>query len=186
MQSAGYLTVNGTRTNFLSVPNFLCMFWCSLGEYLITKWFTIFHQTSFCHLMSYIIDVSSFGLNTELCRQTQQFLRIFYFVVSIRSRLVQSMRNLTSMVRMGSRTTCCKAKIVSSYNTMHITSADTTRCFFGDTARTHRTNSTADTRLTKFTVWSLIFYTQLPGVCTHFGTCLQQSLSRRFKFFHCS
>lgn len=83
-------------------------------------------------------------------------------------------------------TNCCKFQEVSSYDTMDVTSTDTSWRFRGNTTWSHSTDTTADTLLTEFTMWSLVFYTELPCVSSNLCTCLQKSGSSLFKLFHCS
>ena len=69
--------------------------------------------------MCQIIDIFSFCLYAPLFCNTDQFLRIFYFVVSVWISLMQCVADLTAMIGMCCRTACCKAQEVTSYNTVY-------------------------------------------------------------------
>ena len=84
MHGTRYLPVYRTGTNLLSVPDLLRVLRRSLGKYLMPERFTILQQTCLCNFMGDIIDISPLCRNTELLSQTQQLLRIFYMVISIR------------------------------------------------------------------------------------------------------
>ena len=133
--------------------------------------------------MGQIIDILPLCLNAPLFCNTDQFLRIFYLVISIWRNGVKSMADLSSVVRMGSGSAGSEAKEVSSCNPVGITSADTSWSLFCDTTGSHGTDTAADTFLSEFTVGSLILNTCLPGICTYFCSCLQKSLGCGFEFF---
>ena len=134
--------------------------------------------------MSQIIDIFSFCLYAPFFCDTKQFLRIFYFVVSVFCCTVQSVADLTTMIRVGSCSSCCKFQEVTSYDTVSITSADSSRSLRGNTARSHCTDSTTDTLFTKFTVWCLVFYTELPCVSSYFCSRFQQTVGGCFHLFN--
>ena len=180
------LTVDSTWCDFVLDQFFFLSFRHSVKESLISKWFTIFHQTNLSHLMSQIIDIFSFCFYAPFFCNTDQFLRIFYLIVSVFFCTVQCVADLTTMIRMSSSTACCKFQEVSSYDTVCVTSADSSRSLRCDTAWSHSTDSTADTLLTELTVWSLVFYTKLPCICAYLCASFQQSVGSSFKFFHCS
>src|SRR5699024_2553084 len=106
--------------------------------------------------MSQIINVLALCLNAPLFCDTDQFLRIFYFIVSIWRNGVKSMADLSSVVRMGSSSAGSETKEVSSCDSVSVTSTDSSWSLFCNTAGTHGTDTAADTFLSEFTVWSLI------------------------------
>ena len=81
---------------------------------------------------------------------------------------------------------CCKLQIITSYDAVNITSADSSWGFLCDTAWSHCTDTAANAFFIKFTMGGLVLYTSLPGISAYFCTCLQQSRSSSFKFFYCS
>ena len=134
--------------------------------------------------MCQIIDIFSFCLYAPLFCNTDQFLRIFYFVVSVWISLMQCVADLTAMIGMCCGTACCKAQEVTSYNTVYIASADSSRCLWCNTARSHRTDTAAGSLLTEFTVRGLVFYTKLPCVSANLCTCFQELIRGLFEFFY--
>ena len=167
------------------MPQLLGMLRCSLQPSLNAERFTILHQSQLCHLMCQIVDIFSFGLYAPLFCDTDQFIRIFYFVSAVRISCVESMADLTSVIRVSSCTTCSEFQVVTSYDTMSIASADSSRSLRGNTARSHCTDTAADTLLTKFTMRSLILYTNLPCISTDFRAGLEQPVGSCFHFFDC-
>ena len=159
MQRAGYFPVDSTGSNLFSLPDFLRMLRSSLQEILVAEYFSVLAKSHNRHFMSQIIDIFPFGFYAPLFRDTYQLLRIFYLIRTFRFRMIQRMADLASMIGMRSRSGCRKLQIISSDNAMSVTSADSSRCFRGNTAGTHRTDPAADTLLTKLTVRGLIFYT---------------------------
>ena len=92
----------------------------------------------------------------------------FHLVRSFWFCTVQCVADLTSVIGMRCCSACCKFQVVTSYDTVYVTSADTSWCLRCDTARSHCTDTAADTLLTKFTMWSLFCCTVLPCVCSYF------------------
>ena len=62
------------------------------------------------------------------------------------------------MVRVCCSSACCKFQVVTSYDTVYVTSADSSRCLLCNTARTHCTDTAANAFFSKFTMGCLIFY----------------------------
>ena len=162
MHCCSDFTVNCAWHNFSFFPKFTCMFRSSACKVLISFNFTIFSQSNICYFMSQIIDIFSFCLNIPFFCDADQFLRIFYFVWSFWSCLIQGMCDLTSMVRVSSTTTCCKSQEVTSYNTMSIAAADSAWSLWCNTTWSHRTDTATYALFTKLTVWSLVLYSELP------------------------
>ena len=134
--------------------------------------------------MCQIVNIFSFCLNTPFFCDTEQLLRIFYLVRSFWFCTVQCVADLTAVIRMRCRSACCKFQVVTSYDTVYVASADTSWCLRCDTARSHCTDTAADTLLTKFTVWGLFCCTVLPCICSYFFSCFQKFLCSRFEFFN--
>ena len=134
--------------------------------------------------MCQIIDIFSFVLYAPLFCQADQFLRIFYFIASVWICLMQSMADFTAMIGMGCRTACCKTQEVTSYDTVYVTSADSSRCLWCNTARSHCTDTAAGSLLTEFTVRGLVFYTKLPCVSANFCTIFQELIRGLLEFFY--
>ncbi len=89
------------------------------------------------HLMCQIIDIFFLlSLRPTLFFAIRiSFSGSFYFVVSVWISLMQCVADLTAMIGMCCRTACCKAQEVTSYNTVYIASADSSRCLWCNTAR---------------------------------------------------
>src|SRR5699024_5912470 len=134
--------------------------------------------------MSQIVDIFSFCLDSPFFCNADQLVGIFYFIVTVCCCFIQSMTDFTTMVGMGCSAACCKFQVVSSYNTMSITSTDSAGSFWSNAAWAHRTDTTADTLLTEFTVRSLVLHTKLPSVSTYFCTCLEEPVCRCLEFFY--
>ena len=186
MQGACNLTVDSTWCDFVLDQFFFLSCRHSVKESLISEWFTIFHKTDLSHLMSQIIDILAFCFHAPLFSDAKQFLRIFYLIISALFCTVQCMADLTTMIGVSSCTTGCKFKEVSSYDTMSITSADSSWSLRCNTTRSHCTDTAADTLLTEFTVRSLVLCTDLPCICSYLCTCLEKTGCSGFKFLHCS
>ncbi|GFI10337.1 hypothetical protein IMSAGC007_02805 [Lachnospiraceae bacterium] len=145
---------------------------------------SILHKALYGYLVSQIVDILAFCLNAPLLGNADELLRILYLVVSVRRRAVQGVADLTAMVRVGCSSAGCELQIITSYNTVYVTSADTSRRLGCNTAGTHRTDSAADALLTELTVGGLVLHTKLPGIGAHLRSCFQQSGCCGFKFFH--
>ena len=172
MHCAGNFTVNCSWFDSCFVPQILCMLRCSLQPSGYASDLSVFFLSQVRHFMSKIIDIFAFCLNAPFFCDTDQFFRIFYLIVASLFCMSEGDTNFTSVIRMCSSSTSCKTKEVSSYDTMCITSTDSSWCLWCNTARTHGTDTTTDTLLAELTVWSLIFYSKLPGICANLCACL--------------
>ena len=186
MKGRSNLTVDSAGRDLVLNELFLLSFGHSVQESLVTERFTVFHQTCFSHLMCQIVNILAFCFHAPFLCDADQLFRIFYLIVSVFFRAVQSMTDLTSVIGMCSCSACSEFQEVSSYDTMSVASADTSRSLGCDTARSHRTDTAADTLLSKLAVRSLVLHTELPGICAYLGAGFQQPVSGSFKFFHCS
>ena len=166
-----YFTVNCSWFNFCLFPKFLCMLRCTTQPSLNTISFSILCQSKVCHFMSKVIDIFPFCLYAPLFCNTKQFFRVFYLIISVRCNMSKGMTDFTSMIRMSCSSACNKTKKVSSCNSMCITATDSSWCFWCDSAWSHRTDPTAYSLLTKFTMRSLIFYSRLPRICSYLFSC---------------
>ena len=184
MHRAGYLAVDRMRSNFLPLPDLLGMLRSTFQETLGSERLSILHQTGLCNLVSQIVDISSLCLNSPLFRNTNQFLRIFYFVIAVCGRRIQGMADLTSVVGVSRRSSGRETKEVSSYNAVYVTSANSSWRLRSDPTRSHRTDPAAGSFLAEFTVWALFFYAELPRISANFCTCLQKTAGSLFKLFY--
>ena len=137
MKCTGNLTVNCSWLNSSCMPQILCMLRCSLKPSGISSDLSVFFLSQIRHFMSQIIDIFAFCLNAPLFCNTNQLLRIFYLIVAALFCMSKCDTDLTSVIRVCSCAACCETKEVSSYDTMYIASADTSRCLRCNTARTH-------------------------------------------------
>ncbi len=184
MHGTGNLTVNRTRCNLFFLPDVLCVLRSTFQESLCTERFTILHQSQLGHFVCQIVDIFSFVLYAPLFCQADQFFRIFYMVASVWICLMQGVADFTAVIGMSCRTACCETQEVTSYNTVYVTSADTSGCFRGNTARSHRTDTAAGSLLSEFTVRGLVLYTELPRISTNFGSVFQKLIGSLFEFFY--
>ena len=186
MKSAGNLTVDRSWLNACCMPQILCMLRSSFKPSGIAFDLSIFFLSKFRHLVSKIVNISSLCLNAPLFCNTDQLLRILYLIIAALFCMAQCDTDLTAVIRMGSSTASYETKEVSSYDTVYVTSADTSGCLWCNTAWSHGTDTATDTLLTKFTVRSLILYTHLPCISAYLCTCLKKTGCGSFKLFHCS
>ena len=186
MKCTGNLAVDCSWLDLSFMPQILCMLRSSLQPSGISSDLSVLFLSKIRHFMSQIIDVFALCLNTPLFCNTDQLLRIFYLVIAALFCMSKCDTDLTSVIRVCSCAACCKTKEVSSYDTMYIASADTSRCLRCNTARTHSTDSATYALLTEFTVWSLILNTHLPGISAYLCTSLKKTGCGSFEFFHCS
>ena len=156
------LAVNGAGSDLVFDQLLFLACRHSVKESLITEGFTIFHKTCLSHFVRQIVNIFAFCLNAPFFCDTDQFLGIFYFVVPIFVCAVQSMTDLTSVIGMCRCSACCEFKEVSSYNSVCVASADSSRSLRSNTARSHGADTAADALLSELTVWSLIFHAELP------------------------
>ena len=70
--------------------------------------------------------------------------------------------DLTAVIGVSCCAACSKFQIITSYDTMSVASADSSRSLRSNTARSHSTDTAADTLLTELTVRRLLFYSHLP------------------------
>ena len=183
MHGGGNFTVDGARLDLSIMPQLLCVFRSPAQPALYAVGLAVFQQSQFRHLVSQIIDILSFCLHTPFPGNADQFLRVFYFVISIRRHMSQRMTDLTAVVGMGGCSAGYEPQEISSGDTMSVTSADSSWRFRRDTARSHGTDPAADSLLSEFTVGGLVFYTKLPGIRPYFRSRFQESFCGCFKFF---
>ena len=186
MKCTGNLTVDCSWLNLSFMPQILCMLRCSLQPSGIASDLSVLFLSKIRHLMCKIVDIFAFCLNAPLFCNADQLLRIFYLIVAALFCMTKCDTDLTAMIRMGSSSAGCETKEVSSYDTMYVATADSSRCLRCNTARTHSTDSATYALLTEFTVWSLILNTHLPGISAYLCTSLKKTGCGSFEFFHCS
>ena len=133
--------------------------------------------------MSQVINILALGLYTPLLGNTDQLVGIFYMICAVRGSVIQCLADSTAMIGMSSGASSYKPKEITSYDTVGVTAADSSRSLRCDPAGSHGADPATDTLLTELAVRGLVFYTELIRVRADLRACLKKSGGSRLVLF---
>ena len=180
VQGLGDLTVDGPGLDAGVVPELPGVLGGPAEPALGAEGLAVLHQGHLGDLVGQVVDVLTLGLHAPLTGDALELGGILHGVVAALSGLIQSVADLTAVVRVGGGAAGGEAQVVAGHDAVYVTAADAPGRLGGDAAGTHGADAAADALLAEFAVGGLVLHPLLPGISAYLTAGFQQPFGGGF------